>query len=784
MENIRVSVIVPVYNVAKILKETLDSLINQTLRDIEIICVDDCSTDGSIDILKEYENNDSRIHVVYHSKNLGTSQTRKDGVGISTGRYIMFLDGDDTLHPKACEKAFSAINSNKVDMVQFGTKVVNCGGMAEARIKSNENALKPFIGKMHKHNLLFSCWKDKKFGFTLWNKIYNGDICRSAFSMVEDGYFPKAQDLYAFFIIAYLSESYMGIEDQLYYYNFGLGVTGGDLISLKKYDILLTEKYVADALKRFIQKKGEAESLRDIVDGITNNFLNECVNRWKNNLSPEAKSEGFQHLTEIWGRENVICKLAENDWFNRSIIAEQITELDYFHHIKRSHGKRLTIAAYYQSINNGGAQRVVANLCNIWSAMKNELGEPLYNIVLVTDCKAEATDYPLASSVKRAYVPHYNNSTRANYRARYNAWNSIIDTYDIDIVVSGMWVAPMTLWDMMTIKSHEKKPAFILHMHSFCCVPYRYNGSTALELTYLYQLSDGVVTLSDCDERMASSFSDHTKVILNPLTFAPDSISESSREKNTIVWCGRISAEKRPLDAIHVMHHITKKIPDAKLYIVGSGNETIQKNMFSLINQYSLENNVEIVGFTTNTEEYYAKASVFLGTSEYEGFSLTFCEAMAHAVPIVTYNLPWLTLIKDGRGIISVKQKRYDLLSEEIINLLNNPDNAATIGFMGKQQVSELAQTDIATEWKNFFDSIPPSKIPNRSLSDEDVLLKYISVYQQIGKNSARSALENENKKLKAELNTLKNSTTFKIGKILLYIPIQIKLALLKLKNK
>ncbi len=776
MENVKVSVIVPVCNVAKILKETLNSLINQTLHDIEIICVDDCSTDGSIDILKEYENKDSRVHVIYHPKNLGTSQTRKDGVGISKGQYIMFLDGDDTLHPKACEKAFSAINSNKVDMVQFGTKVVNCGGMTEARIKSNENALKPFIGKIHKSNLLFSCWKDKKFGFTLWNKIYNGDICRSAFSMVEDGYFPKAQDLYAFFVIAYLSESYMGIEDQLYYYNFGLGVTGGDIISLNKYDILLTEKYVAEALKRFITKKGEEESLRDIVDGITNNFLNECVNRWKNNLSPEAKSEGFHHLIETWGRKNVICKLAENDWFNRSNIAEQIIETDYFNYTKRPNKKRLTIAAYYQSINNGGAQRVVANLCNIWSSMKDSLGNPLYNVVLITDCKAETTDYPLNSSVQRAYVPHYNNHIRANYRTRYDAWTNIIDTYDIDIVVSGMWVAPMTLWDMLTIKGHEKKPAFILHMHSFCCVPYRYNGSTALELTYLYQLCDGVVTLSECDKRLASSFSNHTKVILNPLTFAPDSISETTREKNTLVWCGRISAEKRPLDAIHTMHHVTKKVPDAHLYIVGSGNETIQKNMISLIDQYGLENNVEMVGFTTNTEEYYSKANVFLGTSEYEGFSLTFCEAMAHAVPIVTYDLPWLTLTRDGRGIISVKQKRYDLLAEEIVKLFDDQNKAKELGLQGKQQLSELAQIDIATEWKEFFDSIPTTTDMYQQLSNEDILFKYMSIYQQIGKNSARSALEAENKKLKEQLNIIQSSTTFRVGKLILFIPIKIKL--------
>lgn len=107
-----------------------------------------------------------------------------------------------------------------------------------------------------------SCWKEKKMGFSLWNKIFNGEICRQAFADVEDGFYPKAQDLYAFFLIAYYSRSYMGIENRLYRYMFGIGVTGSDYISIPKFDVMMTEKQIWECLVRFIDKNRNRRSIR------------------------------------------------------------------------------------------------------------------------------------------------------------------------------------------------------------------------------------------------------------------------------------------------------------------------------------------------------------------------------------------------------------------------------------------------------------------------------------------------------------------------------------------
>lgn len=95
MNEIKVSIIVPIYNVAEYLPKCLDSLINQTLKEIEIICIDDKSTDTSVEILKDYEKKDNRIKVIYNEQNQGTGTSRNKGLEIAKGEYIGFIDSDD-----------------------------------------------------------------------------------------------------------------------------------------------------------------------------------------------------------------------------------------------------------------------------------------------------------------------------------------------------------------------------------------------------------------------------------------------------------------------------------------------------------------------------------------------------------------------------------------------------------------------------------------------------------------------------------------------------------------
>lgn len=123
MSEIKISIVVPVYNTEKYLEKCLDSCINQTLKDIEIIAVNDCSTDNSLEILEKYQKRDKRIKVISHEKNKGLFEARRTGSLAANGKYIQHLDSDDWLDVGICKKIFSALEKNDCDLCHFGTRL-------------------------------------------------------------------------------------------------------------------------------------------------------------------------------------------------------------------------------------------------------------------------------------------------------------------------------------------------------------------------------------------------------------------------------------------------------------------------------------------------------------------------------------------------------------------------------------------------------------------------------------------------------------------------------------
>jgi len=113
----RVSILVPVYNVEKYLRECLDSIINQTLKDIEIICINDGSTDSSPQILEEYRFKDKRIKVI-NKANSGYGASMNRGLEEATGEYIGIVESDDFVRPEMFEKLYDIANKNNLDMVK------------------------------------------------------------------------------------------------------------------------------------------------------------------------------------------------------------------------------------------------------------------------------------------------------------------------------------------------------------------------------------------------------------------------------------------------------------------------------------------------------------------------------------------------------------------------------------------------------------------------------------------------------------------------------------------
>lgn len=166
----KVSVIVPVYNVEKYLKRCLDSLINQTLSDIDIICINDGSKDSSLQILEQYAQKDSRI-VIYNQENSGLSVARNTGLEHASGEYIGFVDSDDWVDLDFYENLYNSAKNNNAD-IAVADFIREHPNKKPKRLKLKEEKIyttpedKFMICKVHREGCV-------------WNKIYRTEFIHS-----------------------------------------------------------------------------------------------------------------------------------------------------------------------------------------------------------------------------------------------------------------------------------------------------------------------------------------------------------------------------------------------------------------------------------------------------------------------------------------------------------------------------------------------------------------------------------------------------------------------------
>lgn len=212
-----ISIIVPVYNVEKYLKKCIDSILNQTFKDFELILVDDGSKDQCGVICDNYAKSDTRICVI-HKKNGGLSDARNAGLDKASGKYIMFIDSDDYVDKDLLKKCFYKIEEG-YDIVSFRYNKVN-----EYDVKANDydnfyNDLEyKFETNEERMNFIARDLLNYKVCWEAWSRIYRRDIIENNKIRFEDNSKIFAEDLYFnLCYIVYVKKMFC-MKEQLYYY--------------------------------------------------------------------------------------------------------------------------------------------------------------------------------------------------------------------------------------------------------------------------------------------------------------------------------------------------------------------------------------------------------------------------------------------------------------------------------------------------------------------------------------------------------------------------------------
>ena len=185
MEIPAVSLIIAVYNVKEYLERCMNSLLNQTLKNIEYILVDDGSTDGSEILCDAYAKGDSRITVI-HKQNAGLGMARNTGLKHARGRYVGFIDSDDYVLPEMFEVLYRAAEEEQADLVLSGARIIG-GSYFEESQKTEEKycfrTKETFSGQNGREKLALGMAgslpgekEDSRYGFSVWKNLYRRDI--------------------------------------------------------------------------------------------------------------------------------------------------------------------------------------------------------------------------------------------------------------------------------------------------------------------------------------------------------------------------------------------------------------------------------------------------------------------------------------------------------------------------------------------------------------------------------------------------------------------------------
>lgn len=250
----KISIIIPVYNAEKYIKKCVESALNQTLKEVEVICINDGSPDNSIDILKSMQSVHENL-VVIDKSNEGVWKARMDGIRVATGEYIGFLDSDDYLENDFAEKMYENIQKNNADIAICGFKRIDM-------ITGNELSREMKYSSDRIIDINKNAEELISINTALWNKIYKTSILKQLESIDNP---PRILEDMMFLSLIYQKINRISFVEE-YLYNY-MVINGSAMNTLKSNDIDSIKNAMLEVKQKYIGMN-VPEKLHDIIDSM------------------------------------------------------------------------------------------------------------------------------------------------------------------------------------------------------------------------------------------------------------------------------------------------------------------------------------------------------------------------------------------------------------------------------------------------------------------------------------------------------------------------------------
>lgn len=697
---------------------TIDSILNQDYEDLEVIYVDDGSTDGSADIVEQTYSYDKRgVRVLRHAESKGCVVSRLDGIKETTGDWILLGDGDDSYSSDTCTVLSETIHAHpNVDMIGFGAELIYVGNTDHIDKPSvEEQFCEPHLGYLSGNKILDIIYLKQRKPWNVWSKCYSAILAKHMLENVTRDYMVASEDFYLNFIACSAVNGYFGISNRLYNYTIGSGISTAKRLSLDGYKrhltsakcLYLTEEYArnVDLYKKFEKTFRQHERAIIYASYVKIKYIQE-----------NEKLIAAKAFFDSFGVRNVVSQLAYDFKHECTEIGNHLNISQLFPYTKKS---IKTVGMLYHKMYDGGLERVMSLLTPI-------LQNAGYKVVVITNDPIDERDYPLPEETIRVSLGHveYDLDIEAGYGLRYDALTNCIKEHNIDAVIYHGWLAEELFWDMCTIKSTGA--ACIIHSHNVFLIGLKDAWLNCIKSGSIFQHADAMAVLSDVDQYYWVGCNDNIHRVNNPLTFDTRKIPQSNQNNHNVIWTGRFDpTQKNPYDILYIFSEVLKSVPDATLYLLGTGEPDVLKQMHQICSDLKLEEAVVFTGYTKNVGAYLQNAAVYLFTSDFEGYSMAFAEALSYGLPIVSYPLPYMTMAKNSKATIQVGWKDIHGAAEAVIDLLTNDNLRHEMSNFARAEALSYGEEDLSITWNRIFASLEHHEAPESYVVDKRLLVDY-----------------------------------------------------------
>lgn len=702
-----ISIVVPVFNDAETIAAALESCLSQTLPDIEVICVDDASTDASVSVVERFIERDPRVRLLRQPANLSALQARRAGVFAARAGHVLFLDGDDELAPQAASAALRQAMTADADIVGFGVTVIGADGATGGRY---EQRLQPMHSALAGADVLRGLFPiGVPAQGQLWRYLFRTDLLRAACAELPDDLaLTRVNDLPLMFLVAALATRYVSIPDRLYRYHLGRGGSGHRVDSAERAQFyvgaIASVDSIAAAVGRLDAVFPDADLLRDayasVRDWIIAYVCHQLVGR-----SDSSVIEGA--LAHLYAQ----ASLADIVRASLRYFPESLTTLR-FHVPWQDLGGRpvRSVLLATSSLRTGGVSAVLLSQARHLRAAGMR--------VTIVARKAGNESRLVPDDVDFVEL------TGTDLAAQINEWVDLCRDRDIDVVIDHQ-VLYTPHWPEFALAARAAGATTIGWVHNFVGRPL-YDGTDRLDLLEKCSaLLARVVVLSPLDVAYFKLRGvPHALYAPNPpsplMIDAPPPVARTAPvgRRLELVWWGRLEERTKKIsELLDVAEHLRDLDLDFRLTIIGPAWEGLTpENVNGSARSRGLRQHVTAIGPLDGASLAAAidAADVFVSTSIIEGYQLTIAEAQSRGLPVFMYDLPWLTLVKDNPGVVPVPQgdsralalrlaetvrepERYSALSRASLGAADRP-REPEFGLMYREIVSGTVTTERSPE--------------------------------------------------------------------------------------